>query len=100
MVRPRECGGFEGSAGLPLFFDCSILQPLKNSSFSRYQVLKIVCLKAVDIRFLQFFHVLIVIQGEDSISPLRKALVESTPPLCGKISEGLHEYKTQLLDEN
>ena len=41
-----------------------------------------------------------MIQGEDSISPLRKALVESTPPLCGKISEGLHEYKTQLLDEN
>ena len=45
MVRPRECGGFEGSAGLPLFFDCSILQPLKNSSFSR----------SVDIKFWKLF---------------------------------------------
>ncbi len=39
-------------------------------------------------------------RGEDSISPLRKALVESVPPLCGKISEGLHEYRTQFLESN
>ncbi|CAE7223586.1 unnamed protein product [Symbiodinium natans] len=42
--------------------------------------------------------VLLAYLCEDSISPLRKALVETVPPLCGKISEGLHDYKEELIN--
>lgn len=51
-----------------------------------------------DLENVVALKVLLAYLCEDSISPLRKALVESTPPLCGKISEGLHEYKTQLIN--
>ncbi|CAE7520442.1 unnamed protein product [Symbiodinium sp. CCMP2592] len=42
--------------------------------------------------------VLLAYLCEDSISPLRKALVETVPPLCGKIGEGLHDYKKELIN--
>jgi len=51
-----------------------------------------------DLESVVALKVLLAYLCEDSISPLRKALVESVPPLCGKISEGLHEYRTQLIN--
>ncbi|CAK9022306.1 Uncharacterized protein C05D11.1 [Durusdinium trenchii] len=51
-----------------------------------------------DLENVVALKVLLAYLCEDSISPLRKALVETVPPLCGKISEGLHEYKTQLIN--
>ncbi|CAJ1372204.1 unnamed protein product [Effrenium voratum] len=51
-----------------------------------------------DLESVTALKVLLSYLCEDSISPLRKALVETVPPLCGKISEGLHEYKKQLIN--
>ncbi|CAE7907332.1 unnamed protein product [Symbiodinium necroappetens] len=51
-----------------------------------------------DFRKVVALKVLLAYLCEDSISPLRKALVETVPPLCGKISEGLHDYKQELIN--
>jgi len=51
-----------------------------------------------DIDAITALDVLLAYLCQDSISPLRKALVETVPPLCGKISEGLHGYSTQLIN--
>jgi len=51
-----------------------------------------------DLVSITALRVLLAYICQDSISPLRKALVETVPPLCGKISEGLHEYSTQLIN--
>ena len=49
-----------------------------------------------DLESVVALKVLLAYLCEDSISPLRKALVETVPPLCGKISEGLHEPRAQV----
>lgn len=51
-----------------------------------------------DLEAVTALKVLLAYLCQDSVSPLRKALVETLPPLCGKISEGLHEYSTQLIN--
>jgi len=51
-----------------------------------------------DLECIAALRMLMAYLTQDSVSPLRKALVETNPPLCGKIHAGLHEYSSHLIN--
>ncbi|CAE8685746.1 unnamed protein product [Polarella glacialis] len=51
-----------------------------------------------DLETITALSVLMSYLTDDCISPLRKALVETVPPLCGKISSSMYEQSTYLIN--